>query len=244
MLAAAGGMLEQFEVLPGGKLGSKLIIKVSKSSVTKRATSCDILGPKVDGWTYKAANIPGTEYAAYKFDLERIKPEMYTPPTPESLAELAAFNKSRKANAPRSNKAPLINPTDDDAERLQALWNDRARAKHEARNTYDSAAAREAHAKQYAPATVCRVTQAVYSANSGSTYSKAKAERIIAGGKQVSGYANFAKLGDPVCLLRTTPGEYRLNQADRVIIITDKPQKPLPAAVWQELPEVKELAPV
>lgn len=89
MLEAQGGRLEQCEVQPGGKLGGKLILKVSKSSVTGRATSCDILGPRVEGWAYKTQNLAGTQWAAYKFDLERLSPDAYTPPTPETLAELA-----------------------------------------------------------------------------------------------------------------------------------------------------------
>lgn len=231
MLAAQGGRLEQCEVLPGGKLGGKLIIKVSKSSVTKRATSCDILGPKVSGYTYKAANIPGTEFAAYKFDLERINPESYTPPTPESLAELKAFNDSRKAIAPKKAPCPLINPTDADAERLQALWNERAKAEHDARNTYSSETARAMHAAEFKLSEVCRITQATYSANAGGTYSKAETRGICAGGYEQPRYYGAAdKYGKPVCMLRTTHGE----KADRVIVLTDKPQKPFPAAVWEK----------
>lgn len=238
MLAAAGGMLEQFEVLPGGKLGGKLIVKVSKSSATKRATSCDILGPKVSGWTYKAANIPGTEFAAYKFDLERIAPGMYSPPTPESLAELAAFNASRKANAPKVEKAPLINPTDADAERLQALWNERALAEHEARNTYNSPAARAAHSAQFTASAVCRTTQAVYSANSKGSYAKAETRGLCAGGKlELPEWNMYSKereakikaMGPAVCIIRKCSGD----KAERVIVLTDKPQKPLPAALWE-----------
>lgn len=239
MLAAAGGMLEQCEVLAGGKLGGKLIIKVSKSSVTKRATSCDVLGPKVTGWHYRAANIPGTEYAAHKFDLERIAPGAYTPPTPESLAELKAFNDTRKAAAPKVEKAPLINPTDADAERLQAVWNERARIAHESKNDYSSASARAMHTAQFKLSEVCRITQAVYSANSGGTYSKAETRGICAGGFEQPRYYGAAdKYGPPAAMLRVTSGK----KADCVIILTDKPQKPLPAAVWLELPPVTDAA--
>jgi len=244
MLAAAGGMLEQCEVLPGGKLGGKLIIKVSKSSVTKRATSCDVLGPKVSGWHYKAANIPGTEYAAHKFDLERIAPGAYTPPTPESLAELEAFNAGRKAAAPKSTKAPLINPTDADAERLQAVWNERAKARLQEsifRQYGNGKNWVEYIEKSFKPSTVCRITQAVYSANSKGTYGRAEIENIGAGGIRQGKSYNAAKIA-AVCQMRTTwgDGEASGSPAPRVIILTDKPQKPLPAAVWIELPPVVE----
>ena len=234
MLAAAGGMLEQCEVLPGGKLGGKLIIKVSKSSVTKRATSCDVLGPKVSGWTYKAANIPGTEFAAYKFDLERIAPGAYVAPTPESLAELEAFNQARKASAPKSAKPPLLNPSDADAERLQAIINIRAEAEHKRLNSYG---------RDFEPAAVLRITQADYSAASKGSYAKAETRGICAGGEvELRTWNMYSKerdaerkrMGPAVCELRMC------NYARQVIILTDKPQKALPAAVWLDLPPVVE----
>jgi hypothetical protein len=245
MLAAQGGMLEQFEVLPGGKLGNRLIIKVSKSSVTKRATSCDILGPKVQGWTYRAANIPGTEFAAYKFDLERIKPDTYTPPTPESLAELKAFNDSRKANVPKKAPCPLVNPTNEDADRLQALWNERAKADHEAANTYRSAEARAMHSAQFKPATVCRIPQAVYSENAKGAYSRAFTRTLHRDGfkglnpeynMHSEGRSKYSeKIGKALCQIRLTrEGEGSHHTPHRVIVLTDKPQKPLPAAVWEK----------
>jgi hypothetical protein len=228
MLAAAGGMLEQCDVLPGGKLGGKLIIKVSKSSVTKRATSCDVLGPKVSRWTYKASNIPGTEFAAYKLDLERMKPEFYTAPTPESLAELEKFNSDRKTNAPKSIKPPLINPTDVDAERLQAVFNERNAAQHARENPYG---------KDYEPAKVLRITQSAYSAASKGSYAKAETRGICAGGNvklrewniySKESYAEAKRIGPAIC-------EVRLANYDKnVIILTDKPQKPFPPQVWKE----------
>ncbi len=250
MLAVQGGMLEQFEVLPGGKLGSKLIIKVSKSSVTKRATSCDILGPKVSGWTYKAANIPGTEFAAYKFDLERISPGMYTPPTPESLAELEAFNKARKANAPKANKPPLINPTNEDGERLQKLWNDRAQADHESRNTYSSEAARKVHSDEFKIQEILRISQARYSEVANGAYARAETSDICANGKEYRSFggcyetereAALLEQGNVIFQVRTTGGD-GMYVARRVIILTDKPQKPLPVEFWDKLEDPQRTA--
>lgn len=254
MLAAAGGRLEQCEVLPGGKLGGRLIIKVSKSSVTKRATSCDILGPKVSGYTYKAANIPGTEFAAYKFDLERLSPDSYTPPTPESLAELKAFNDSRKAAAPQKAPCPLINPTDADAERLQAMMNAQvleawekqraekiAEKKAEWLRGYnrtelsDEKAAQFIYMTPFKPSEVYRLTQAQYSAMAKGTYSSMETRGICGGGimqERESYYRKEKQNGPAVCEVRSTSGENYM--ARRVIVLTDKPQKPFPAAVWEK----------
>jgi hypothetical protein len=157
MLAAQGGRLEQCEVLPGGKLGNRLIIKVSKSTATGRPTSCDILGDRVTSWTYKASNLPGTEWAAYKFDLERLSPDAYTPPTPESLKYLEEVRAKIKVGAKKSkgDPCPLINPTDEDAERLQKVWN-------------------EAEKDTTKHSQVVRMTQAQYSALSAGTYARCK----------------------------------------------------------------------
>lgn len=222
MLEAQGGRLEQVEIAVGGKLGGKLILKASKSSVTGRVTSVSVLGPKVDGWAYKAQNIPGTEWAAYSFETERFSIEAYTPPTPESLAELAAVKKAIKAGAPKSETAPLINPTEEDAQRLQDLWNAKAKAEN------DDRLKRNSWAPDFVPAEVFRLTQAQYSANSGGTYSCCETVELLAGGSVKHWRRNN---GTPVAKIRKRSGANYM--ADRVIILTDKPQKALPAALWQ-----------
>lgn len=233
MLAAQGGRLEQCEVLPGGKFCGKLILKVNKSSATGRATSVSVLGPRVEGWTYRASNFPGTDWAEHSFDLERYAPESYTPPTPESLAELAAVKKAIKAGAPVVEKCPLINPTDADAERLQAAWNAAALADLEARK------ARGSYAEPFKPSTVLRITQAAYSSHSKGAYASASTREVFAGAIECGSYYDASrklreKHGAPVCMVRrTSGGNY---QASRVIVLTDKPQKPLPSALWEASP--------
>lgn len=224
MLAAQGGRLEQEEIQIGGKLGGKLIIKANKSSVTGRCTSVSVLGPRItDRWAYKASNIPGTEWAEYQIDTERLTPDAYTPPTEESLKELEETRKKIKAGAPKKEVCPLINPTDKDAERLQALWNERAKAERDARSDAKYLTAFE-------PSEVCRITQAQYSEASKGTYARAET-REIAHDAELKGSWYNAKTKSPiVCKIRITSGEH----AKRVILITDKPQKPLPAQVWEK----------
>lgn len=235
MLAAQGGRLEQFEVLPGGKLGGKLILKVSKSSATGRPTSVDVLGPRVSGG-YRTGNFPGTEWAAYYFTLERLDPGAYTPPTPESLAELAEVKAKIKAAAPKAEACPLINPTDEDAERLQAIWNERTRAEIEARKARDKYCCSE-----FKPQSVCRCTQSVYSSASNGSYGRAETIELAGGGSEMRQYngcyegdrkAALAAQGPAVCQVRKTSGENY--QADRVIVLTDKLQKVFPTAVWEK----------
>lgn len=234
MLAAQGGRLEQEDVQAGGKLGGRLIVKVSKSSVTGRVTAAYVLGPKVSGYAYQVSNIPGTEYAEYKFETERLSPDAYTPPTEESLAELkklkAEFKKAAQAIAGPS--CPLINPTEADAERLQALWNEHARAEHEARNKRNGYTLTE-----FKPSEILKTTQATYSHNSKGSYACAGTREVFAGGYECPTYYAAAdkmreKHGAPLFeIRRTSGGNY---QASRVIVLLDKPQKPLPAAVWAQ----------
>jgi hypothetical protein len=238
MLAAQGGRMEQSEVLIGGKIGGKLILKASKSSVTKRVTSVKLMGPKVgSGWHYQVSNIPGTEFAEYHFDTERLNPSSYTPPTPESLAELAAFKASQKAAAPVKAVCPLVNPTNEDAERLQSILNERAKEEHEKRNTYTSESGRAMHSAEFKPSAVLYATQASYSHNSKGSYAAAGTRGLFAGGIFIDSYYNAAekmraKHGREVCQVRQTSGD-GYNSPRRVIVLTDKPQKALPSSVWE-----------
>lgn len=238
MLEAQGGRLEQFEVAAGGKLGGKLILKVSKSSVTKRVTSCAVLGPRVSGWAYKVSNIPNTEWAEYKIDLERIAPGAYTPPTEESLAELKQVQAKIKGAQPKKETIPLINPTDEDAERLQAIWNARGKVERDAK--YDPKIYNE-----FKPSTVCRIKQDTYSQASKGSFSRAETRNLHADGELADRETNLysgerrrreERIGPPVCKIRITSSDHgEWPYVERVIVITDKPQKPLPEEVWQKL---------
>jgi len=202
MLEAQGGRAEMLEILVGGKIAGRLIVKVNKSAVTGRAKSVVISG--------NGRNM---------IDLERLRPEEYTAPTAETLAELAEWKKAKKAAAPKG--VSLINPTNEDAERLQALWNEA-----EQRRSGD----------KYKPAEVFRMTQAQYSAYSSGTHSsygtitlseRMEKPRMIHG-------KSFDR--HEVCKVRAgTSGDW--HKADSVIIITDKPQKPLPFDYAEELRE-------
>jgi len=200
MLEAQGGRAEMLEILVGGKIAGRLIVKVNKSAVTGRAKSVVTSGNGM-------------------IDLERLRPEEYTAPTAETLAELEAWKKAKKAAAPKA--VSLINPTDEDAERLQALWNE-----SQQRRSGD----------KYKPAAVFRMTQAQYSAYSGGSYSsygtitlseRMKKPRMIHG-------RSFDR--HEVCKVRAgTAGDW--HKADSVIVITDKPQKPLPFDYAEDLRE-------
>lgn len=235
MIEAQGGRLAEAEMVCGGFLLGKKIYKIAKSPATGRITSVKVKIPAVTGWHYQIENVPGTDYALFYIETERLAPGAYRAPTAEELAAYEADRKAEKAARPKSTVPALINPTDADAERLQALWNAENRAKGEARkarNSYGYNPELEGE-----PSTVCRIKQATYSANSGGSYSKAETVGVAAGGKELETY-NERHNGKPVCKLRITRGENY--KAHRVIVITDKPQKPLPAAVWEAVAQAVE----
>lgn len=230
MLEAAGGVAETLaEIVPGGLFGGRLIVRVYKSNETGRAKSVEVLGPKVQGWTYRAKNVPGTEFALHSFDLQRYDQGAYTPPTPETLAQLEAFKAAKSEG--KAPTVPLVNPTLEDAQRLQDLWNERAKAGH------DESVKRRGYASdEFKPGSVVVMTQAAYSARSGSDNSPCSTGLILKGGERARrGRHSFEALA---CKVRyASPASYSWHAADRVVLISDKPQKPLPASTWEAVAE-------
>jgi hypothetical protein len=93
----------------------------------------------------------------------------------------------------------------------------------------------------FTPTEVCRITQATYSANSKGAYAKAETRTLHRNGelsdRESNLYSEAAQArrkarGPAVAQVRVTYGATYM--AMRVIVITDKPQKPFPAAVWEE----------
>ncbi|MEM1153536.1 MAG: DUF3560 domain-containing protein [Pseudomonadota bacterium] len=102
---------------------------------------------------------------------------------------------------------PLINPTPEQAELLQAVWN-----------------ADAAKGKYGKPNEVRTVTQAVYSRNSKGDYAPFNTIKLDQHGRRVWSNCDAT----PVCRVRVDNGRSGLYQADSLIVIEDKPQKALP----------------
>lgn len=217
MLEAQGGRESLTEMEKGGTLGGRVIAKVNKSPKTGRVVSVAVVGPSVgERWVYGAANEPGTPFALYTVETERLAPGAYSPPTDESRAKLAEFEAAKKAAAAARKETvpacPLVNPSEEDAERLQAVWNEAG------------AARRKAWGEDPAPK-VARMTQAQYSAVSRGEYAAGGTVEITGGGFRQESPGH---MGKPLF-----PGLAKVRAyGHRVVILTDKPGKPLPAAVW------------
>lgn len=231
MLEAQGGRAGVLEIEPGGTFKGGVVAKVNKSNVSGRVVSVHVIVPAVSGWHYQVSNVAGTPYALAQFDAERAAPGAFQAPTDESRAKLAEFEAAKKAASAERKKTvapcPLVNPTDADAERLQAALNEHVRVRwerHAKERPY-------AYTPEFKPAAVLRIVQAAYSAASKGAYARVKTSDICRGGIQEPTAYNYdGRHGAAVCKVRTIGGENYM--ADRVIVITDKPQKPLPAAAW------------
>lgn len=241
MLEAQGGRAAHVEMEPGGFIGNYQIHKVNKSPATGRVVSVHVWHPgrKV----YKLGDrvlSPGLE----QLNVERLSKEAYRPPTDE---ERAAFVEKVKADkAKRKAEAPpaiqLINPTDADAQRLQDLWNARAKASHCARHLKSYG---RDYAEEFKPVEIIRTTQAQYSASSKGSYARAETTELCKDGYEYRHFsgcyghereAALKRQGPVVCKLRTaSSGDFYGPR--RVIVITDKPQKPFPAALWEKRAE-------
>ncbi|MHA1573785.1 MAG: DUF3560 domain-containing protein [Alphaproteobacteria bacterium] len=207
MLEAQGGRLASTGMEIGGTLGGKVIAKVNKSSKTGRVVSVAVIGPKVDGWAYKTKNVDGTDYALYTIATERFAQSAYTAPTDESRAKLGEFKAAQKAAKSKAPaQAKLINPSEDEAEKLQAIWNAK-------RSTWED---------ERKPV---KMTQAAYSSRSKGSYAPGRTAKLAAGGQRITSWRDDRPA---VVKVREFQG--------RVVIIVDKPQKALPAQVWEPPP--------
>jgi len=215
MLANEGGSATDVEMVPGGFIGKHQIERVNKSNVSGKPVSVVFVG------------------GSRPRNIERLGADVYRAPTAEELVEFEKAKKERKAEA-KANAAPiapLVNPTDDTAERLQAIWNAREKAKYDKEKRYSP----------FEPSAVLRLTQAQYSANSKGAHSRLSTIEVdenlternssYYGGEGTKGRVTVFKI-------RKAPagGSFGYYKADRVVVLTDKPQKPIP---FDEVERVK-----
>lgn len=208
MIEAQGGRAASLEIEAGGKWGGLLIVKVNKSTATGRVTSVLCKGPKVHGYRYMTQDVIGFDYSLHQFDTERESISRYTPPTDETRAEVEALKQARKAATKAAKPpCPLVNPTDSDAERLQTLFNANPRFRGDK------------------PSQVARMTQAEFSARIGGSCDT----MIICetGLPHRTNYGENVTRSD-VYKVRACGGGY--TQCQRVVVLTDKPQKEIPWA--------------
>lgn len=207
MMEAQGGRAAFVEMQVGGWLGNRQIRKVNKSPATGRVVSVTL-------------KIPGDRWGNSKegfhlraFNVERLPADSYRPPTPEDVEALKETKKAEKESGPQLPPCPLINPTDADAEKLQAIWNEAGKRD------------RENASKPL------RMTQADYSLLSAGTYGSCKTVVICERGTPHSTKWGQNITRADVFKVRLAKGRY--GEVDRVVVLTDKAQKPLPFGQMQ-----------
>lgn len=242
MLEAQGGRAAFVEMEVGGWVGSHQIRKVNKSNATGRVVSVTIAAPTRANFDKKGQPYSETNprpMTLHTLTVERMAADIYRPPTDEERAALIATKKAEKAAAPKKDPCPLVNPLDDEAEDLQAILNERAKADHCRRHL--KAYGRD-YADQFKPSTVCRIPQGTYSAASQGSYARAETRGLCRDAELEDRRTNMycreekerrERIGKPVCQIRITGSDGSDYGAKRVIVLTDKPQKALPAAVWE-----------
>lgn len=237
MLAAEGGSAGDVEMIVGGFFGGYQIHKINRSPATKAVVSVAVMGRS--RWDRN----PDSPLKLVTINVQKSGEAAYRAPTPEELESFLAEQKASKAAAKAERKTvSLINPTDEDAERLQHYWNEIERIRHE---------------NQYGPnctyskpvvGQVQWITQAVYSANSGGSSSRLETITVCEHGRErrhgewrntSDGCKRDRDESPDACKLRTRKSGGFYSPA-QVIILTDKPQKPIPLD-WDSLvlPEAK-----
>jgi hypothetical protein len=221
MLIGQGGTMadEADSIKPGGFIGSHRVEKVSRDKAG-RLSGVWFRGPH----PYREG-----EMSLHKIDAERIKPGSYRDATEEEAKAYAAELKARKAATPKG--PPLINPTPEDAKALQEAWNAKKVADRKAshiRSGYPDSSHNKEELEKLAAIEPSPVNQAGYTMRAGPNGSCQTVD-VCADWTVWHWRCN----DKPVAFrVRTfSGGSDTLYAAPHVVIITDKPQKPLPALV-------------
>lgn len=239
MLAAEGGAASEVEMEVGGWLGSYQIQAVHKSPVTGRVVSVSVFGekPYYRGNPVKRADgSMGAPIVLRKVNIERLGESVYRAPTGAEREQFVVKTKERKAQEKATKPAapPLLNLTDEDAQKLQDAWNAKVRERYE-------------QSKRPNPpvATVWPMTQAEYSERSKGGCGPCEAVSVTEQLKPLETYSQG--LSQPVFKVRVGSSGM-LNGARRVVVLTDKPRKPIPwdaiEAAKAEMPTAESLYPL
>lgn len=240
MLEAQGGRAGAVEIIPGGwirggrRVSSDLerqIVKVNKSPVTGRVVSVEVRDSKPSRFNHYGNPFPNGEEKVlhHVLEVERMDPEAYRAPTVEELATFnAAVESAKKAKAAaakekakKGENCPAINPTKEDAERLMLIWNERAADAH--------AKAKKEHRTygEFKPGVVKTTVQATWSEAIKGTYARYESRPLDRGAVLLE---KRSKQG--LCKVRIGPSQEWFTPPT-IIILSDKPQKPFPSAVWE-----------
>lgn len=242
MLENEGGKASDVNIVPGGWIrvradrfsqlehvdGWAQIVKVSKSSATGKVVSVQCWGRDYYNHNPNVSEHPKRKLM--KINIQRCGEDIYREPTPEDLATflkaMQEANKAEKAERKKNPAPSLINPTREDAERLQAAFNSCYPGRPES--------------------PVVEITMAIWK-----RWSAGDAGKTVQVTEQLKPWRTNLMNQQPngrhvVFKVRTLFGGF--SQADRIVVITDKPQKALPfdraEEIRQAVPNRETIAPL
>jgi hypothetical protein len=221
MIEASGGCAADLDLVVGGYLSGFQIHTINKSSASKKITSVKLIN---------------SNGSLKRINIERMEKPEYTAPTESDLEKLKAFKKAQKAELSKQPKKPsLLNPTLEDAQRLQDNWNKEANKrclKHGCEDGHYSS-------------DIVTMTQSECSARSKGSYSSVSTKYIGIDGNQTyrQYYGNTVEGAVFKIRYMTSGGTLygacgTLYGAYRVVVITDKKQHELPEFKTLETEEV------
>ncbi|MEM6852816.1 MAG: hypothetical protein AAF593_00220 [Planctomycetota bacterium] len=197
MLAEQGGAAADVEMIPGGFIGSRQIHTVNRSRTTGRVVSVGVWAAHRFRTNADGSPVMGV----LPLNIEGLPADAYRLPTPE---ELVAF-KASKAKRPAAPK--LLNPSREDADRLQVALNDGMQPTTGVR---------------FEPREIIEMTAAQFSA-----YSK-RSDSYTTLGLFAGPRTGYVKRGDKTEALCKVRAMCRLYGSPSLVFLTDKPAKPLP----------------
>lgn len=222
MLAAEGGMAGDLEMEPGGFVKGMQIHKVNKSPATGRVTSVEVWG-RSRIWRNEDGS---PSEGLIRIKVERLGEDAYRPPTGEEREAFLKAQAERKAEekASRPKTPSLINPTDEDAQKLQEIWNAEGKARWMARGGHS----------EFSPGSVVRMTQKAYSAVSKGSYAHFGTADVTE--KLLTAERGQRRGRHVVFKVRKKNGSgFSWDAVESVVVIADKPQKSIP---WDDAAKI------
>lgn len=206
MLDAQGGTgADVTEMEAGGFIGKLQVQKVTKDRAG-RVSALYFRGPH----PYRDG-----ETSLHRIAAEQVTPGSYRAPSADERAAFAAAQKATKKSMPKA--PPLINPTPEDAAKLQAAWN----AQHA-----DRVEQAYGKARLPAPLTVVDMNQAAYSERSKGDYGVCKTVDVCADWTLPT-----RRDPKPVVFRVRTMQSQVMYGPDRVVVLVDKTQTTLPETI-------------
>lgn len=206
----------------GGTIGKYVIHKINRSPKTKLINSISVLG---ECWYRKDKNGRPLK-CLVNVSTEGMKADEYKAPTPESLKRLE--EEKALLSEGKTEKPKLINPTIEEAQKIQDFWNQRiieSRKAYYAENNMKWTDEKEMNLKTE----ITVLTMAEYKKYSGGSYAPHQTEDFKSDWTRSMHYAR--EIAFKMRISSRNKASDNFYAPNSVIVISDKKQHKLPARV-------------